>query len=419
MVASSLHARQDLAEGRKERSAKRMREASAAPATEPRAISPRAETFCRGVKESPSVKNEGTNTGEARTTMPFFTANDGVKLHYVKREPNTQSPDLPPIVLIHGWSGSHKYFALNMETLSAKTAVYALDLRHHGDSEKPPHGFHVARFSADLRDFILELKLAWPSKRPLVLGSSLGCAVLWSFVELYGTAEISKMVFVDQAPSQWKLPDWTFGSKGIYDAASLANIQRAVSGDMSAFADGNAECCLRGDCAAFADAALMSTLKDETLKCKPEALCAIMADHAPKDWRPILPRIDIPCLNLYGTKCAHRHADTMLNESRDRSLPLRVRISRPTDQSYFASRLCSDMPVASPAWQLGASHPKVAQLWATSSRIATLSPSTAPTTGYTSRNQSGSPRWSWSLRKVCERVGQSRQVHKTGAPFST
>ena len=26
-----------------------------------------------------------------------------------------------------------------------------------------------------------------------------------------------------------------------------------------------------------------------------------MADHAPKDWRDVLPRITVPCLNLYGT----------------------------------------------------------------------------------------------------------------------
>ena len=31
-----------------------------------------------------------------------------------------------------------------------------------------------------------------------------------------------------QAPSQWVLPDWRLGSKGIFDAASLSNIQAAI-----------------------------------------------------------------------------------------------------------------------------------------------------------------------------------------------
>lgn len=46
-----------------------------------------------------------------------------------------------------------------------------------------------------------------------------------------------------QAPSQWLFADWKLGSKGIYDAASLANIQKAVT-DLDGFADGNSNCCL-------------------------------------------------------------------------------------------------------------------------------------------------------------------------------
>ena len=116
-------------------------------------------------------------------------------------------------------------------------------------------------------------------------------------MELYGCGSLSRLVFVDQAPSQWRLPDWSHGSKGIYDAASLANIQRALL-DMDAFAEGNAQCCLTLPL----PAPLFATLKSETLKCSAEALGKIMADHAPKDWREVLKRITVPCLNLYGTK---------------------------------------------------------------------------------------------------------------------
>ena len=140
--------------------------------------------------------------------------------------------------------------------------------------------------------------LGWHGEsKPVVLGSSLGCAVIWAYVELYGDAALGKCVFVDQAPSQWALPDWTLGSKGIYDAASLANIQAAL-GDMSAFADGNAECCL----SIPPSEEVLAVLKAETLKCNSQILGKLMADHAPKDWRAVLKRITVPCLNLYGTK---------------------------------------------------------------------------------------------------------------------
>ena len=167
--------------------------------------------------------------------MPYFMANDGCKLHY-----DLHGESGPPLILIHGWSGSRRYFDLNVDDLAKTCRVYAVDLRFHGASDKPSHGFHVHRLAADLNDLLTHLQL---TTKPVVLGSSLGCAVIWAYVELYGDEALGKCIFVDQAPSQWALPDWTLGSKGIYDAASLANIQAAL-GDMSAFADGNAECCL-------------------------------------------------------------------------------------------------------------------------------------------------------------------------------
>ena len=112
-----------------------------------------------------------------------------------------------------------------IDLLAVQFHVYAVDLRFHGESDKPAWGFHVARLAADLHDFLHGAKIT----SPVLLGSSLGCAIIWSYVELYGDAHLGKLVFVDQAPSQWKMADWEHCSKGIYDAPSLANIQRAVS----------------------------------------------------------------------------------------------------------------------------------------------------------------------------------------------
>ena len=227
--------------------------------------------------------------------MPFATTNDGIRLNYTVRGTATSAP---PVLLIHGWSGSHKYFSNSIDLIAKRTGgqVFAVDLRFHGDSDKPSWGFHVSRLAADLRDVLAHLEAVHSATQPVVLGSSLGCAILWSYVELFTDATLGRMVFVDQAPSQWCFSDWTFGSKGIYDEPSLANIQQAVQ-DLPAFAKGNAECCLTKS---LPDA-LMATLTEETLKCNPVHLGQLMADHARIDWRPVLPRIKKPCLNLYGT----------------------------------------------------------------------------------------------------------------------
>jgi pimeloyl-ACP methyl ester carboxylesterase len=44
--------------------------------------------------------------------------------------------------------------------LLRRVQVYAVDLRHHGDSSTAPdRGYHIARLAADLRDFLEALQL--------------------------------------------------------------------------------------------------------------------------------------------------------------------------------------------------------------------------------------------------------------------
>ena len=54
----------------------------------------------------------------------------------------------------------------------------------------------MARLAADLKDFIDALQL----EKPVVVGTSLGCAVIWAYVELYAAAHAAKKhVFAEPA----------------------------------------------------------------------------------------------------------------------------------------------------------------------------------------------------------------------------
>lgn len=99
-----------------------------------------------------------------------------------------------------------------------------------------------------------------------------------------------------QAPLQNCAPDWTLGSKGCYDEATLRQLQQQLAADLASIADGNASGCL----SLPVPEDILSTLKQETLRCSPAALGAIMADHTQLDWRPVLPLLKLPCLNVVG-----------------------------------------------------------------------------------------------------------------------
>ena len=76
-----------------------------------------------------------------------------------------------------------------MSKLLDLTQVYCLDQRFHGRSDSPSYGFHVARLAADLHEFLEQLNLSDVT----VVGTSMGCAVIWSCYELFGADRLSKV----------------------------------------------------------------------------------------------------------------------------------------------------------------------------------------------------------------------------------
>ena len=233
----------------------------------------------------------------------YCVTNDGVKLHYLQVDgagasSSTSSSSSHPLILLHGWSASSRSFNASIERLAAisgVSAVFALDMRFHGESDKPEFGFHVSRLACDFQ-CLLE-SVVGDNDTAVVCGTSMGSSVIWSYIELFGSDKLAGCVFVDQAPCQYLLHYWKYGSKGIFDDASVRNIRTALMESMEAFAEGNEECCVTHPIGT----AMSDILKQETMKCKPEHLANLMDDHARLDWRPIIQRIHVPVLNLYGT----------------------------------------------------------------------------------------------------------------------
>eukprot|EP00798_Chlamydomonas_sp_ICE-L_P008219 gene8219-1485_t len=130
----------------------------------------------------------------------------------------------------------------------------------------------------------------------LILLEPLLSADLTDFLEALDLTIV--VVGTSLAPLQYSAPDWKLGSKGLPDAASLAGLQAKLRDDFNGFAAGNAECCLSKELAPE----VVGMLINETKRCSGGALGALMADHTQLDWRPVLPRISLPCLVLGGRK---------------------------------------------------------------------------------------------------------------------
>ena len=139
-----------------------------------------------------------------------FTTNDGVRLHYLDKGMG------PPLVLLPGWTQPAAGFAMQLEALSDSFRCLALDFRGHGESEQPSHGYRVSRFARDCLDFLDHLCL----NNATLLGHSAACAVIWSFIDLFGQDRIRALVFCDQMIAGIKRPEWSEQECRRYGAAS-------------------------------------------------------------------------------------------------------------------------------------------------------------------------------------------------------
>ena len=93
----------------------------------------------------------------------------GVRLRYLEQG----DPKGRPVVLLHGITDSWFSFSRVLPGLSEEHRVYALDLRGHGDSDRPPEGYRPRDMAADVIAFMDALGI----ERATLVGHSMGSFV--------------------------------------------------------------------------------------------------------------------------------------------------------------------------------------------------------------------------------------------------
>jgi pimeloyl-ACP methyl ester carboxylesterase len=76
----------------------------------------------------------------------------------------------PPLLLVHCWTCDHTFLAPQAQYFSKRHRVVSVDLRGHGESDKPEQAYTVAGFADDLLWLCEQLAVT----RPVVIGHSMG-----------------------------------------------------------------------------------------------------------------------------------------------------------------------------------------------------------------------------------------------------
>lgn len=96
-----------------------------------------------------------------------------------------------PVILIHGWLGSWRYWIPTMRLLQLKFRVYAIDLFGYGDSGKNPERYAISHQVLLLDEFMKQLALP----KAAMIGHGLGAQVTTEFAYLY-PQRVARMLLV-------------------------------------------------------------------------------------------------------------------------------------------------------------------------------------------------------------------------------
>lgn len=119
--------------------------------------------------------------------MTWLVTEDGVRLRLSDR-----GHGAPPIVLVHGWKGSHRLWDQVTARLEGTRRVVAFDLRGMGESDKPRCDYSFDELAGDLGHVLGALDL----RDATLVGWSMGCTVALHYLDTGGD-RVGRLVLVN------------------------------------------------------------------------------------------------------------------------------------------------------------------------------------------------------------------------------
>ena len=179
--------------------------------------------------------------------------------------------------------------------------VIAVDQRSHGESQKVSYGLKISRLSKDLYELLTELDL----KNVTLLGHSMGSAVIWCYIDLFGPERLSKIILVDQAPLVTSDPHGTQSelenSDGGLSAQQLLEIVTALR---SKEGEQVTRQVIDGLVTKDATSEMREWIVQCNLKMPRDFAATLFYNLCHTDWRDLIPRINLPTLIISGRASA-------------------------------------------------------------------------------------------------------------------
>jgi len=218
----------------------------------------------------------------------LITVSDGAHIYY-----ETEGSGRP-VVLIHGWGCSGRFYRKNVEGLKDRFMVVTLDLRGHGRSSKGIDGYRIDRLAQDINEVVTCLDL----RDIILMGWSMGGPTMLSYWKQFGKEKgrLAGLGLIDMTPFPFSDGKWNSHGLRNYNTegfnAFVAAILKDHSGFISAFTK-----------KIFKDGVVpegMDWMHEEMMKLPPYMGIALYGDYCYCDYTDVLQTITVPVLVVSG-----------------------------------------------------------------------------------------------------------------------
>ena len=139
--------------------------------------------------------------------MQGHCESNGASLRYFR-----SGGELPPLVLVHGFTDNALYYSRLADLLSESFDVVAYDARGHGQSDRAGGRFNDDVRVADLLSIVTSLGL----DRPALIGHSMGAATIALAAARY--PELARAIVLED-PAWWEIPVATAADRAAIGSA--------------------------------------------------------------------------------------------------------------------------------------------------------------------------------------------------------
>ncbi len=246
--------------------------------------------------------------------MSFFNLRNGGRLYYEDTGAGKKT-----IIMLHGWTSTSGIFSRSVPEISKAARCIVYDQRGHGKSRSlniradfnaeanMDTNMHTTMntnmhttvdttmdtLAADLKELIEGLDL----HDVVLLGWSMGAAVIMNYIALYGCHELRQIILCDMSPKQINDDEWKLGLyQGKY---TRADMERGAGMDFYSLYREFALAAIPR-LARVPEIILRRPLKRRIADCDEEVLRSLSLSMKEKDYRECVEKIEVPFSYFYA-----------------------------------------------------------------------------------------------------------------------